>query len=809
MSRKIILLSDGTGNSAAKVWRTNVWRTFEALDLSGSDQVAYYDDGVGTSSFKPWAILGGAFGFGLKRNVISIYKFACRNCRNDDSRAADRIYAFGFSRGAFTIRVVLGLILSEGLVQADNEADLDRYAKNAYRQYRRKKFHTQWSGRPEDMLRDIRDGAIWLWRWPRDRGRPERSRSQHFQIRFVGLWDTVAAYGMPIDEMTRGISNWIWPLEFPNHRFDRARVARGCHALSLDEERTTFHPELWDERTVPPTQTDISRRRFIADEQISQVWFPGVHANVGGGYPDDSLAYIPLVWIITEARRCGLKFKSDYSNDPTNWSVMRSDPDTFKNAISKRDKDGRLYDPRKGIGGYYRYGPRKLVLLCTPQFTKKEDDEVVVERPKIHESVFKRIKNHAHAYAPVGLPAIYDVVTDDGEIVTPDQYRDRLESNDGAEHRANAQEHVWNEIWKRRIVYFLTVAATAWLLIFPLIDDVEKNAETYSQIRWVSDLIRLIGKFFPGFTSTWIEGYAHEPWHFLISAAVVGAFLKWGATIADRIKDDMSAIWQRPHLAPRDLPKNWIYRLRSDKRYICFHEKLKRRWAPAFFAVAFIYLGAAIVNRIFYNVQDIAGFTCVDAIGNPKLSTPQSLDRDDTLTVPFTTSDFCARTGIWLESNGAQYRVEIAVAQTPEEQWKDWWISIPPGGFSSVDQVSSRPAGDPPSTPNQSTQAPKANQLIVTPPWYYRPLMMWGTPLRRTLSQDWFRIALRYGSVGGEEDFYRPDIHDTEIRWIIKPKREGELFVYVNDAVIGIPGMYDLFYQNNHGSGKLSVKRIR
>ena len=70
MSRKIVLLSDGTGNSAAKVWRTNVRRTFEALDLAGSDQVAFYDDGVGTSSFKPLAILGGAFGFGLKRNVI-------------------------------------------------------------------------------------------------------------------------------------------------------------------------------------------------------------------------------------------------------------------------------------------------------------------------------------------------------------------------------------------------------------------------------------------------------------------------------------------------------------------------------------------------------------------------------------------------------------------------------------------------------------------------------------------------------------------------------------------------------------------
>src|SRR5882757_9970481 len=122
MSRNIVLLSDGTGNSAAKVWRTNVWRTFEALDLSGNDQVAFYDDGVGTSTFKPWAILGGAFGFGLKRNVIDIYKFVCRNYKDE----SDDIYGFGFSRGAFTIHVVMGLILNQGLVSADNETELDK-----------------------------------------------------------------------------------------------------------------------------------------------------------------------------------------------------------------------------------------------------------------------------------------------------------------------------------------------------------------------------------------------------------------------------------------------------------------------------------------------------------------------------------------------------------------------------------------------------------------------------------------------------------------------------------------------------------
>ena len=112
MGRKIILLSDGTGNSSAKVWRTNVWRTYEALDLSGSDQIAFYDDGVGTSSFKPMAILGGAFALGLRRNVIALYKFACRNYRDAD----DELFGFGFSRGAFTIRIVMGLIDSQGLV---------------------------------------------------------------------------------------------------------------------------------------------------------------------------------------------------------------------------------------------------------------------------------------------------------------------------------------------------------------------------------------------------------------------------------------------------------------------------------------------------------------------------------------------------------------------------------------------------------------------------------------------------------------------------------------------------------------------
>jgi len=82
-AKNIILLSDGTGNSAAKVWRTNVWRVFGSLALTNARQVAIYDDGVGSVSFKPLALLGGASGWGLKRNVIELYTFLCRNDEPD------------------------------------------------------------------------------------------------------------------------------------------------------------------------------------------------------------------------------------------------------------------------------------------------------------------------------------------------------------------------------------------------------------------------------------------------------------------------------------------------------------------------------------------------------------------------------------------------------------------------------------------------------------------------------------------------------------------------------------------------------
>lgn len=262
MPKRIILLSDGTGNSSASFWRTNVWRMFSALDLANNDQVACYDDGVGTSSLKPLALLGGAFGVGLRRNVISLYKFACRNFRS----ANDEIYAFGFSRGAFTIRVVIGLILDQGLIPADatSETELDRRARAAYRAYHKRHFHTNWGLIVKQIKKWFGKDPVEKSVMPSDRIIPT--------VRFLGLWDTVAAYGLPIDEMTRGVSQWLWPLEIPSHTLHPS-VNWACHALSLDDERTTFHPVLWNERNENPQP---GSPRFTKDERISSVvcWSP-------------------------------------------------------------------------------------------------------------------------------------------------------------------------------------------------------------------------------------------------------------------------------------------------------------------------------------------------------------------------------------------------------------------------------------------------------------------------------------------------------------------------------------------------------
>ncbi len=227
-ARNIILLSDGTGNSSGKLFKTNVWRIYEALNLTSANQIAYYDNGVGTSSFKPLALLGGAFGFGLKRNILGLYMFLCRNYRPGDC-----IYGFGFSRGAFTIRVLIKFVLSMGLVNDfDSTDDLKRKSRALYRQFRKKqsKFF-----RLSEAVRWL----VYLFLRPLE---PKNIKTQAVAgIQFLGLWDTVDAYGLPVEELKTGIDKFIWPLALEDRKLI-PKVDKACHALSIDDNAQASIP---------------------------------------------------------------------------------------------------------------------------------------------------------------------------------------------------------------------------------------------------------------------------------------------------------------------------------------------------------------------------------------------------------------------------------------------------------------------------------------------------------------------------------------------------------------------------------------
>lgn len=442
MRKTIVLLSDGTGNSAASPFKTNVWRLYQALDLSPQtdpnvpQQVVYYDDGVGTETFKPLAALGGALGIGVWKNVRDLYTFVCRNYD-----IGDQIFGFGFSRGAFTIRLLMGLIGKCGIVKTEphSEARLLEAVQMAYEAYRR-----------DFLLRaSVRNHLIYHWvlSWPRyllddagektnliDLSAAGEWLAQHFiDIPFVGVWDTVDAYGMPVDELKLAIDRWVWPMSFADRDPSR-RIRRIRHALSLDDERPTFRPVLWNEVLDNPRSPD--KPDILGPETIQQVWFAGVHANVGGGYPDDGLAHVALAWMMKEAEAAGLRF-SPHARPEINGRV---------------NPHGQQYDSRSGVAGYYRYGPRKVEALCNDA-----EHRVNVPRVWLHVDAFDRIARLQRDYAPVSLNCPFQLIGGNPSQYPPPEW---------CKPDVAMLERAWDIVWWRRLAYFATLATTGFVLLF-------------------------------------------------------------------------------------------------------------------------------------------------------------------------------------------------------------------------------------------------------------------------------------------------------------------------------------------------------
>lgn len=357
MAKRIVICIDGTWDTpesrfAGHTRRTNVIKMVRAItpcDQQGVEQVIYYVRGIGTGTIGFLdRHIGGATGAGISRTIQDCYRFIANN-HND----GDELFLFGFSRGAYSVRSLSGLLNTVGLI-SKNEL---RYVPHAYAYY-----HTPTEKRRSSPHYDLIH---------------QLNRRIPPAIKFLGVWDTVGALGVPMPGLRR-IQNWIgkrWKsvrVGFHNCRLV-SEVENAFQGLALDERRGPFRPALWDAST--------------GQKRIQQVWFPGVHRNVGGGCKNEGLSDIAFRWLASRAVECGLEVSEGYIGDK---SRVNPDPlGPIEDSYTRPYKTlGKL-----GIGRYIRPVGEHLAI-----------------GEMLHESVIKRMKStEGGLYRPSNITNNNDV----------------------------------------------------------------------------------------------------------------------------------------------------------------------------------------------------------------------------------------------------------------------------------------------------------------------------------------------------------------------------------------------------------------
>lgn len=271
MGKNIVVFSDGTGQEGGTDHNTNVYRLFNMIMDRSSSQVSFYDRGLGTGWRK---VTGNIVGRGFSKNVLQCYQFIFENYQ-----VGDKIFLFGFSRGAATVRSLAGFIHYFGILPKSRGKLIDEawkiYKKPKTREAKADSFvkmnHTMWA-----------------------------------TVDFLGVWDTVAALGVPNSALDRAF-NVVAPHGFHDFKLSPS-VLNACHAMAIDDLRKTFHPVFFR----PDLPKDGKTRT------LKQVWFMGMHTDVGGGYATDeasralgenahkALSDIVLEWMVQNAVGHGL-----------------------------------------------------------------------------------------------------------------------------------------------------------------------------------------------------------------------------------------------------------------------------------------------------------------------------------------------------------------------------------------------------------------------------------------------------------------------------------------------------------------------
>jgi uncharacterized protein (DUF2235 family) len=359
--RRLIVCADGTWNKPEEDDHgvpapTNVvkmQRAIKAVDSQGISQIVYYHSGVGTGD-KLDQVLGGAFGDGIDRNILECYEFLVNNYH-----PGDQLYFFGFSRGAYTVRSLAGLIRNSGILQ-------QKYAGMAKEAF--------------SMYRD-RDPA----KHPNsDLGKTFRaSFSREVDIDVIGVWDTVGALGVPL-----GLFDKLNHTRFAFHDVSlSSRIKNAFHALAIDERRGPFAPTLW----VQPREDAEQARNWL-----EQAWFAGVHSNIGGGYAEAGLSDIALRWMVDRVK----------AHPGTPESTILEFDDAYVAELTRPNELARLYDSMTST-----FRPLGELQRQIDQDRAQNDRVGVLTWEYVHESAKRRYDSSQlleSPYAPQNLRSYID-----------------------------------------------------------------------------------------------------------------------------------------------------------------------------------------------------------------------------------------------------------------------------------------------------------------------------------------------------------------------------------------------------------------
>jgi uncharacterized protein (DUF2235 family) len=339
--KRIAVFCDGTWNTPdeqdnGKLCQTNVVKLANALSAKSTDgtiQKLYYDLGIGAEGNRLQRVFDGATGTGISENILQAYLFIISNYE-----PGDELFLFGFSRGAFTVRSLSGLIRNSGILEVKNA---DKIGK-AYELYRSR--HPTYHPKSEEATLFRKTYAV----------------EDATKIKFIGVWDTVGALGNPLflHGLTSGRN------EFHDTELS-SMIEHAFHALAIDEKRKNFEATLWHQQKGATNQT------------LEQVWFVGVHSDIGGGYPETGLSDISLNWMMVKAQSCNLSF-----------NAFETHPDPF----------GLKHESMKW---YYRPAGILHRPIC------KKDPAAGDTKEQLHPSVLERYKKDP-SYRPENLKGCID-----------------------------------------------------------------------------------------------------------------------------------------------------------------------------------------------------------------------------------------------------------------------------------------------------------------------------------------------------------------------------------------------------------------